>query len=71
MAKHTQTIRQQKPTIFLSVFDQFVRLVLKGLNGLNSEAGEKIFCKKVFLKVSQNSQEITCTRGSFLIKLQA
>ena len=27
--------------------------------------------KKVFLKISQNSQESTCTRVSFLIKLQA
>ena len=26
--------------------------------------------KKVFLKISQNSQENTCTRVSFLIKLQ-
>ena len=27
--------------------------------------------KKVFLKISQNSQENTCARASFLIKLQA
>ena len=27
------------------------------------------FCKKVFLKISQNSQEKTCTRALFLIKL--
>ena len=27
--------------------------------------------KKVFLKISQNSQEKTCARVSFLIKLQA
>ena len=27
--------------------------------------------KKVFLEISQNSQENTCTRVSFLIKLQA
>ena len=27
--------------------------------------------KKVFLKISQNSQEDTCARISFLIKLQA
>ena len=29
------------------------------------------FCKKVFLKVLQNSQENTCARVSFLIELQA
>ena len=27
-------------------------------------------CKKVFLEISQNSQENTCARDSFLIKLQ-
>ena len=27
--------------------------------------------KKVFLEISRNSQEITCARASFLIKLQA
>ena len=30
MVKHTQTIRRQKPTNGLSVFDHFVRLTLKG-----------------------------------------
>ena len=29
-----------------------------------------MFYKKVFLKVSQNSQETTCVRASFLLKLQ-
>ena len=28
-------------------------------------------CKKVFLEISQSSQENTCARVSFLIKLQA
>ena len=32
MAKHLQTIRQQKPTNCFSVFDHFVRLPLTGLN---------------------------------------
>ena len=31
MVKLTQTIRWQQPTIFLSVFDHFVRLALKVL----------------------------------------
>ena len=30
----------------------------------------KVFCKKVLLEISQNSQENTCVRVSFLIKLQ-
>ena len=32
MVKHTQTIRGQQPTNYLSVFDHFVRLALKGLS---------------------------------------
>ena len=31
----------------------------------------EVFCKKGFLKISQNSQENTCARVSFLIKLRA
>ena len=31
----------------------------------------EVFCKKVFLEILQNSQESTCARVSFLIKLQA
>ena len=31
----------------------------------------EVFCKKkVFLEISKNSQENTCARGSFLIKMQ-
>ena len=32
---------------------------------------QRYFVKKVFLEISQNSQENTCARVSFLIKLQA
>ena len=32
---------------------------------------QKCSVKKVFLEISQNSQENTCARDSFLIKLQA
>ena len=31
----------------------------------------RCFVKKLFLEISQNSQENTCARASFLIKLQA
>ena len=38
----------------------------------NAEAVSRTcFVKKVFLKISQNSQENTCVRVSFLLKLQA
>ena len=37
MIKHTQTIRRPLPTNFLSVFDHFVGLALKGaLSGLRT-----------------------------------
>ena len=35
MGKHTQTIRRQQPTDFLSVFDHFVNLALKRLKNFN------------------------------------
>ena len=42
------------------------------LLGLNSEAvTRRCSVKKVFLKISQNSQENTCARVSFFVKLQA
>ena len=31
----------------------------------------EVFCKKLFLEITQNSQENTCARVSFLIKFQA
>ena len=34
-------------------------------------ATESVLSEKVFLNISQNSQENTCARVSFLIKLQA
>ena len=34
MVKHTETIRRQKPTNCLSVFEHFVGLALKGLTKL-------------------------------------
>ena len=38
----------------------------------NQEAGvQRYSVKKVFLEISQNSQENTCAKVSFLIKLQA
>ena len=38
----------------------------------NSEAATRgVLQKRVFLETSQNSQENTCARDSFLIKLQA
>ena len=38
---------------------------------LPEPATRGILCKKVLLEISQNSQENTCARVSFLIKLQA
>ena len=38
MVKHTQTIRRQIPTNYLTVFDHFVGLVLKGLTFQGKDA---------------------------------
>ena len=38
---------------------------------IRQKQSSRVFCKKVFLKISQNSQESTHARVSFLIKLQA
>ena len=38
---------------------------------LQKQPPEVFYKRKVFLEISQNSQENTCARVSFLIKLQA
>ena len=40
------------------------------LRNFPEAATRGVLCKKVFLEISQNSQENTCVRVSFLIKLQ-
>ena len=45
--------------------------VLNVLCTFNRSSRPEVFYKKVFLKISQNSQESTSARVSFLIKLQA
>ena len=40
------------------------------LSAMNKAAIQRCSVKKVFLKISQNSQENTCARVSFLIKLK-
>ena len=44
MVKHTQTILRQQPTNYLSVFDHFVKLTLKRLNGTHLRVSV-FFCK--------------------------
>ena len=39
--------------------------------GKNRSSCPEVFVKKVFLEISQNSQENTCARVSFLMRLQA
>ena len=48
------------------------RLQRKYLQELNTEAAtRRVLLEKVFLEISQNSQENTRARASFLVKLQA
>ena len=44
---------------------------IKVMNGFQKAVVQRCSVKKVFLKVSQNSQENNCVRVSFLIELQA
>ena len=60
--------------IFKSVFHLAAILSLKKyvLNIIETEAvARRSSVNKVFLEISQNSQENTCARGSFVIKLEA
>ena len=50
--------------LFLSIQTWNVRIEIY------TEAVVRCSVKKVFLQITQNSQENTCTRVSFLIKLQ-
>ena len=60
-----QTISKKEIVIFLY-------MSLRSLNRPNTRSSRpEVFCKKVLLEISQNSQEKACTRVSFLIKLQA
>ena len=49
--------------------------VMKLCNGMPAyipeEVAQRCAVKKVFLEISQSSQENTCARASFLMKLQA
>ena len=51
MVKHTETIRRQKPTNCLSVFDHFVGLALKVLTGTLSLKTNLVMNRK-FRKIS-------------------
>ena len=76
MVKHTQTIRRQQPTSCLSVFDHFVKLVLKGLSNFQSTIilQEAIIKKqlKVIFVTSQEKRRIvvsfrfTCFLGDII-----
>ena len=48
---------------------QFIIIYLQYI--IAEAVAQRCFLKKVFLEISQNSQENTCARVSFLIKLQA
>ena len=41
------------------------------VDDVREAAPSGVLCKKVFLEISQNSDENACARVSFLIKLQA
>ena len=50
----------------VAIFRRFVKIVF-----CSEAATRGVLCKKVFLEISQNLQENTCGRVSFLLNLQA
>ena len=50
---------------------RYVSIWCKMLKAYNRSSRLEVFCKKIFLEISQHSQENTCARLSFLIKLLA
>ena len=52
-------------------FFVYIKTILVFYDFIKLEKATIVFCKKVFLKISQNSQENICARVLLLIKLQA
>ena len=65
MVKHIQTIRRQKPTNCVSVFDNFVGLALKGLTLQRYLIYFQGFSFCLFLKLS--GARVTVTMQKFYI----
>ena len=61
---------KDQPTYYFENGNSSKRLKRKLINNLEAVA-QRCSVKKVFLEISQNSQENTCASASFLIKLQA
>ena len=54
---------------FYNLFDSFI--LIRFFAQMKFRSTQRCSVKKVFLQISQNSQENTCARVYFLIKLQA
>ena len=57
--------------MFDNALNMPLRDILQNTNKQFQKQATEVFCKKMFLEISQNSLENICTRASFLIKLQA
>ena len=77
MVKHTQTIRWQQPTNYLSVLDHFVELVLKRVNRIFVKSRKQVLVRGVICFYEVKLQEkpqiqtfvICCQKQSFLKKI--
>ena len=56
--------------VILSIYSFQMTRIKKPLVTTEAATGGGL-CEKMFLEISQNSQENTCARVTFLIKLQA
>ena len=57
MVKHTQTIRWQQPTNYLSVLDHFVELVLKRVNRIFVKSRKQVLVRGVICFYEVKLQE--------------
>ena len=72
MVKHIQIIRRQQPTNCLSVFDQFVKLALKGLGFMQHQlikiwVAVKLYWRLHWKGIYAKKQNNICTYLTFIM----
>ena len=67
----TSWLAQEASCLSSSIYLQPKTKLKKSFKNIPEAVAQTCTVKKVFLEVSQNSQENTCGRGSILIELQA
>ena len=63
------TVHNAKLEVCLTIFQQYAWKSLKKGHGVTEAVAWRCFVRKVFLKISQNSQENICAGDSFFNKV--